>query len=79
MSADDQHYLSWMTRAALAVLMVVVMFWIRSQIPDDMSPGDALPAQSTAAHTTVNSNDPSPAGEAIASAYTTASGATIVR
>lgn len=35
MLSDDQDYLSWMARAALAVLMAVVMFWIRGQMPDD--------------------------------------------
>ena len=32
---DDHDYLSGMTSAALAVMMVVVMFWIRSSMPDD--------------------------------------------
>jgi hypothetical protein len=40
MFSDDQNYLSLMTSVALAVLMAVVMFWIRAQIPDEQSPAD---------------------------------------
>ena len=44
---DDDHYLSGMTSVALAVMMVVVMFWIRSRMPDDAA-GVAEPTVQTA-------------------------------
>lgn len=44
---DDRHYRVWMNGAALAVLMFIVMFWIRSQIPDDSSV--VTPVQAAAA------------------------------
>ena len=41
MLADDQKYFSWMARAALGVMMAVVMFWIRGQVPDSDAPNSA--------------------------------------
>lgn len=52
MLVDDHDYLSWMASAALAVLMMVVMFWIRAQMPDDESA--ARPAEMA----TVNAQSP---------------------
>jgi hypothetical protein len=74
MLADDQIYRSWMASVALAVLMALVMVWIRSQIPDDV-PVTATAVQAAAPQmTTADDGSMSSAQAAIATLYECVSG-----
>jgi hypothetical protein len=75
MLADDQTYGSWMASVALAVLMALVMVWIRSQIPDD-APVEAASVQTAAAPAAAaaGGDSASPSKTAIASIYECVSG-----
>ncbi len=58
MLADDQKYFSWMARAALAVLMTVIMFWIRRQVPDTDAATAAYDATASQTATTEHASFP---------------------